>query len=149
MDERGLVTCPGDEKRHRGHDVASVAQSHGVGQEGDDDGRTGGGQEDTRKHTGDVHCILDIVDVGCDTRVELAPEYIPEPKNWQSHGKCMAWNGTARRCGCACAFWGNLNLACWVVPRRLPRAQGLGKERSKQPKNTQEISKSFDVSALE
>lgn len=27
MDERGLVTCPGDEKRHRGHDVAGVAQS--------------------------------------------------------------------------------------------------------------------------
>lgn len=55
-------------------------------------------KEDTRKHTRDVHCILDIVDVGCDTRTELAPEDIPEPKNWQSHGKCMAnaWPGMAR-----------------------------------------------------
>lgn len=79
MDERGLVTCPGDGKRHREHDVTSIAQSvwRGTG------GAKGGPREDERgtsnqrrpqeKHVDDVHCILDIVDVGCDTDVELAP----------------------------------------------------------------------------
>lgn len=49
---------------------------------------------DTRKHAGDVHCILDIVDVGCDTRDELARKDIPEPKSLASR-MANAWRGTA------------------------------------------------------
>lgn len=91
-------------------------------------------KEDTRKHTRDVHCILDIVDVGCDTRAELAPKYIPEPKNWQSHGKCMAWHGTARRCGCACAFWGNLNLAAGSCQDGCQGPKAWGKSDQNNPR---------------
>lgn len=77
--------------------LPSSPSLRGVGQEGQSQAREdkgGTGRADTRKHAGDVHCILDIVDVGCDTRDELAPKYIPEPKSLASR-MANAWRGTA------------------------------------------------------
>ena len=49
--------------------------------------------EDTRKHTRDIHCILNIVDVGCDTEVELALMF---PGRRIGSRMANAWHGMAR-----------------------------------------------------
>lgn len=145
VDERGLVTWPGDAKRHREHDVAGVTQTAcmawdrkvggRVGRRGEGNTRRQEGtrKEDTRKHTRDIHCILNIVDVGCDTDIELALMF---PSRRIGDRMANAWHGLARHGTalwvCLC-FLGQSESGCWVVPRRLPRTQGLGKKRSKQP----------------
>lgn len=56
---------------------------------------------------------------------------------WQMHGIVwhgMAWHGTARRCGCACAFWGNLNLGCWVCQDGCQGPKAWGEKDQNNPR---------------
>lgn len=67
-----------------------------------------------REHTRDIHCILNIVDVGCDTNAELVHISPSRRIGGRMANAWQLWHGVggcARECGLLVLLRGNLDRA--------------------------------------